>query len=129
VADYDPGSRTLSNITNLTQTGWEGNVRSWSPDGATIYVSSGRRGSASQGGFEIFSMNRDGSNVQRLTTNSVNDGDPRVSPNGMKMVFVREEEGPNTQTWRLHVGDIAPTGLSNVVKIAEILGNEPVWRR
>jgi len=45
------------------------------------------------GNWEIYSINTDGSDLQRLTDNGVNDGLPAFSPNGQFIAFVSDEEG------------------------------------
>ena len=43
--------------------------------------------------IEIYSINRDGSNLTRLTRNRAFDNDPAVSPDGSKVAFVRRKKG------------------------------------
>ena len=57
----------------------------WSPDGSKLAFVSNREG----GSFEIFTMNADGSNVQRLTDNAIEEGQPKWSPDGTKIAFTR----------------------------------------
>jgi formylglycine-generating enzyme required for sulfatase activity len=45
------------------------------------------------GNWEIYSVNTDGSDLKRLTENSVNDGLPTFSPNGQFIAFVSDEGG------------------------------------
>jgi tetratricopeptide (TPR) repeat protein len=45
------------------------------------------------GNWEIYSINTDGSDVNRLTNNGVNDGLPTFSPNGQFIAFVSDEGG------------------------------------
>jgi tetratricopeptide (TPR) repeat protein len=45
------------------------------------------------GNWEIYSINTDGSDLQRLTNNGVNDGLPTFSPNGQFIAFVSDEGG------------------------------------
>jgi Tol biopolymer transport system component len=59
--------------------------QAWSPDGSKLAFASNREGDS----FEIFTMNADGSNVQRLTNNSIDDGQPAWSPDGTKIAFTR----------------------------------------
>ena len=56
----------------------------WSPDGSKIAFVSNR-----EGGFQIFSMNADGSNVQRLTNQPADNYQPAWSPDGTKIAFTR----------------------------------------
>ena len=44
-------------------------------------------------GSDIYSMNPDGSNVQRLTSSTDDDSQPRVSPDGRMVAFTREPAG------------------------------------
>jgi tetratricopeptide (TPR) repeat protein len=45
------------------------------------------------GNWEIYSINTDGSDLKRLTSNGVNDGLPTFSPNGQFIAFVSDEGG------------------------------------
>ena len=45
------------------------------------------------GNWEIYSINTDGSDLQRLTDNGVNDGLPAFSPKGQFIAFVSDEGG------------------------------------
>lgn len=56
----------------------------WSPDGTKIAFVSNR-----ESNFEIFTMNADGSNVQQLTNDGVQNGQPKWSPDGTKIAFTR----------------------------------------
>lgn len=56
----------------------------FSPDGATIYFVSSRSGQ-----FEVWSIARDGSNPQRITTGAGILGRPAVLPSGRALVFAR----------------------------------------
>jgi Tol biopolymer transport system component len=44
------------------------------------------------GDYEIWVMRKDGSDVEQLTDNTVNDNDPDWSPNGNKIAFSRDDE-------------------------------------
>jgi len=49
--------------------------------------------SVRDGDWEIYAMNLDGSNLQRLTTNAAQDDMPRWSPDGKQIVFRSERDG------------------------------------
>ncbi|MEM7032127.1 MAG: LysM peptidoglycan-binding domain-containing protein [Chloroflexota bacterium] len=61
------------------------------PAGGPIVFMSFDRGSGNN--WEIWSMNPDGSNPQRLTENGANDGLPVWSPDGNNIAFVSDREG------------------------------------
>jgi WD40 repeat protein/bifunctional DNA primase/polymerase-like protein len=63
----------------------------WSPDGTKIAFSSERP----FGSFEIFTMNADGSNEQRLTNDPFLDVSPSWSPDGTKIAFETDRDEPN----------------------------------
>lgn len=58
----------------------------WSPDGGQIVFQSDRHNHMS-GGFSIYVMNADGTNVRRLTFREESDETPVWSPDGSKILF------------------------------------------
>ena len=68
----------------------------FSPDGTRIAFSSNRDGNP-----EIYVMNRDGSNVRRLTNHPANDITPTWSPSGTQIAFTSE---PRRRRRDLHHG-------------------------
>jgi LysM repeat protein len=65
-----------------------------SPDGSKVAFMSSERGATN---WEIWVMNADGSNPQRLTENGSNDGLPAWSPDGQSIAFVSDQGG----TWAI----------------------------
>ncbi len=74
---------------------------SWSPDGKKIVFQSNRL----DGNFELYSMNADGNNIERLTFNTKEDETPVWSPSGKEILFSRYLEGENNELFT-----IAPNG-------------------
>ncbi len=60
----------------------------FSPDGSTIAFMSERAGN-----WEIYRIDRDGSNLVALTSDSASDGLPTWSPDGSKIAFVSNRDG------------------------------------
>jgi len=60
----------------------------WSPDGKKIAFASNRDGFS-----EIYIMDSDGKNVERVTHNRWTDTNPAWSPDGTKLVYVSERKG------------------------------------
>jgi Tol biopolymer transport system component len=56
----------------------------WSPDGTRIAFASKR-----EGGFDLYSMNADGTDTRRLTTSADDESSPSWSPSGELIVFSR----------------------------------------
>ena len=65
-------------------------VTGWSPDGRQLLL-----GNDGDGDFEIFALNLDGSGVTQLTNNSANDGSGRWSPDGTRIAFSSNRDGPD----------------------------------
>ncbi len=67
---------------------WDNWDPAFSPDGQRVAFVSSR-----QGGWDIYSMNADGSDVKRLTDHPAQDWGPAWSPDGQRIAFVSEREG------------------------------------
>jgi Tol biopolymer transport system component len=81
--------------TALTHNFQEERAPAWSPDGTQIAYMCGIAGPPAP--FEICVMNADGTDVRRLTSNSVFDGGPSWSPDGNHILFARFVPGAGQQ--------------------------------
>jgi TolB protein len=62
----------------------------WSPDGEQIVFISSREGNR-----EIYLMNKDGSDIKRLTNTFASESNPCFSPDGSKILFRSNRDGVN----------------------------------
>src|SRR5215208_3478009 len=65
------------------------------PAEATFPGKNGKIAFQSDGGgnYEIYTMNRNGKKINKLTTNRAPDEDPAFSPNGKKIAFESDRDG------------------------------------
>jgi Tol biopolymer transport system component len=109
---------------------------SWSPDGMKLAFVSSRDGS----GFQIYSMNADGSSVKKLSDNSNQDSEPAWSPDGSKIAFTQGGGCVIVGGRRRHGAGAAQSedpckpyiysmniDGSNRVNLSQIPGFSPVW--
>lgn len=83
IVKYDLGSRRMSRLTDANSI----NVTPcYNPDGSKIVFNSDRDGSGDQ---QLFIMNADGSNVQRISYGSGHYAEPDWSPRGDQIAFTR----------------------------------------
>ena len=86
-----------SNLQRITNNLIEDENPAWSPDGERIVFSSAREGHFIDGDGnttdEIYVMDADGSNLQRITNNLIEDENPAWSPDGERIVFSSAREG------------------------------------
>jgi Tol biopolymer transport system component len=67
------------------------------PAEATFAGKNGKIAFQSDGGgsYEIYTMNRNGKKIKKLTTNRAADEDPAFSPNGKRIAFTSDRSGDN----------------------------------
>ena len=85
-----------NNLQRLTKNVSDDRDPSWSPDGERIVFSASREGHVeNKFGItdEIYVMDADGQNEQRLTDNRNNDWDPSWSPDGQRIAFMSDRKG------------------------------------
>lgn len=110
----DPNGGEEVNIGGRDWDNWEPDV---SPDGQRITFVSSR-----DGGWDIYSMNFDGSDVRRLTEDSAKDSMPAWSPNGRRIAFT-SERGGQPDIWVMNADG------SNLVRLTDSEAHDvyPAW--
>jgi serine/threonine-protein kinase len=88
---------TVTNINNITagQLTWD-NGWAWSPDGSLVTYTSDR-----DGNWDIYRMLPDGSDNQRLTDDTAQDGWPAWTPDGQHILFSSDRTG----NWEIFIMD------------------------
>ena len=102
VMDADGGNQQ-----RLTENPHEDRYPSWSPDGKRIVFSARREGHFRNDfgiSYEIYVMDADGGNQQRLTENRNNDWGPSWSPDGERIAFASDRKG-NLENFDIYVMD------------------------
>ena len=102
---------------------------SWSPDGKRIVFSSKRDGHF-MGDFgitdEIYVMDADGGNQQRLTENRQYDWHPVWSPNGKRIAFYSDRKG-DLENYEIYVMDADGGNLQNLTNNNRADDSSPSW--
>lgn len=102
---------------------WKDVAPSWSPDGKKI-VFARKMDKKRTSTYELFIMNADGTNLKRLTHNSVSDNSPRWSPDGNKIVYT----GKLTGQFEVYVMDVETLVVTKLTGIEGEQGSSyPDW--
>ena len=88
----------------------------WSPDGTTLAFTSNRDGNS-----EIYTVNRDGSGMRRLTNHPAIDVTPTWSPTGNQIAFTSDRTG-SPQIWVMNADGSEPHKITNESKC-----DRPTW--
>jgi TolB protein len=88
----------------------------WSPDGNRLAFQSSRDGNA-----EIYTVNKDGSGLRRVTNNPSIDATPTWSPTGTQLAFVSDRTGRP----QIYVVNVDGTGLRRITN--EQHCDRPTW--
>jgi Tol biopolymer transport system component len=91
---------------------------SWSPDGTKIAFASKR-----DGNWEIYTMDRDGGNLARLTDNPADDTNPAWAPDGSRIAFVSTRDG-YAEIYVMSITGGQVTNISNAPYSSE---HGPTW--
>ncbi len=99
-----------------------------SPDGSKIVFASDRDRNGSSTDYthaEIYVMNADGTNQQRLTNSQADDGEPHWSPDGSKILFMSSQDG-SMNNWEIFVMKADGSGLTQLTDNT-VPDRLPVW--
>ena len=123
VMDADGGNQQrLTN--NLT----EDQYPSWSPNGKRIAFSARREGHFENDfgiTYEIYLMDTDGGNEQRLTENRNNDWHPSWSPDGKRIAFQADRKG-DVVNWDIYVMNADGGNPQNLTE-NRVYDSSPSW--
>ncbi len=90
----------------------------WSPDGTKLAFASKR-----DGNWEIYTMDRDGGNLARLTNDPADDSNPAWAPDGSRIAFVSTRDG-YPEIYVMSITGGKATNISNAPYSSE---HGPTW--
>ena len=117
-----------ANLQRLTNNLTEDQQPSWAPNGKRIAFSARREGHFENElgiTYEIYVMDADGKNQQRLTENRNNDWNPSWSPDSKRIAFMSDREG-DVVNWDIYVID-ANGGNQQRLTENRVYDSSPSW--
>jgi TolB protein len=95
-------------------------LASWSPDGARLCFASPREG---KGHTNLYIVNRDGTNLRKLTDHPSINTSPTWSPSGTQIAFISDRTGGQK------IYTIGADGVGNptIITAAETFADKPTW--
>ncbi|NJN65939.1 MAG: DUF5050 domain-containing protein [Chloroflexaceae bacterium] len=109
-------------VTRLTNDTAEEFFPAWSPDGAKVAFVSDRD---SPSGYEIYTINADGSGMQQLTTIGGDSGSPTWSPDGTRIAF-QSGNGVSPGSYEIYVMDADGTNQAPITSNSA-MDYRPSW--
>ncbi len=80
---------------------------SWAPDGRTLVFISGEDGDA-----DVWTINRDGSGLRKITSNIYQETSPSYSPDGTRIIFASDMDSPGFP--EIYVFDMTTNGTTRL---------------
>ncbi len=114
-----PSNILFASPLNLTNSSANDVDPAWSPDGTKIAFATDR-----DGNYEIYLMNSDGTNLQRLTNSAGADRSPSWSGDGSRIVFTSQRDG-NEEIYVMNADGSNPIRLTN----NSVADSNPSWRQ
>jgi TolB protein len=107
-------------LQELTKNSGNNFLPSWSPDGTRLAFMSTMDGS---GNNELYVINRDGTNLRRLTNHPAAEGSPTWSPSGTQIAFTSDRSGSP----QIYIMSADGLGQPRRMTIGEGYADRPTW--
>jgi Tol biopolymer transport system component len=111
----------LSRTTQLTSGTGASQEHAWTPDGKLVYASD------AGGNFDIYVTGIDGGEPRLLTSGSLTNQQPVVSPDGRHIIFMSDRTGP-PHIWRMDIDGSGQTQLThNAYNVRPAVSPDGKW--
>lgn len=108
---------TMEEPTKGNEQNW---LAAWSPDGTRLCFASPREG---KGHTNLYIVNRDGSNVRKLTNHPSINNAPTWSPSGTQIAFISDRTGGQ----KIYTISADGLGATQLITASETFADKPTW--